>query len=433
MKEFISSNKWPLLAALAILCCLLLWRLWTRVRKYSPAKRAEKILEAIRNGRDIRIVYWSKSRRQFVKEIVTPESLKGVYMKAHDHARGITRKFNITRVREVVVYPHPALGSALIPPESHRSQHVMILSLLLVVAALLSYLRYDVRRSIFLTQDTLSSVPAREPSDTTRVFSNDSPVQASENESSHDVPGGISSGSEFSPLDARARSSRAYYDQAFALSTRGTASGGIDFSGVIEYCTKAIESDPYYAQAHCLRALARVMKGDFDGAITDSTKAVELNPRYSQAYYIRGGAHDEKGETDAAVADFTEAIRVNPQFADAFNARAWAQYRSGKFDAAIEDVNQAIQLNPKSANAYDTRGWTKYARGDKEGALADCSRAVQLDPQSAVGYNSQGLLHYITGEYNEALLAWNQTMELSPSAKANLKPWIEKAQERLRK
>jgi len=191
MKGFLLPDNAPLLlAALAILCCLLLWRLRKRVRRYSPAKRAEKILEALRERRDIRIIYWSKSRRQFVKEIVTPESLTGVHMKAHDHARGITRKFNITRIREVVVYPHPALGSALIPPESQRSVYVMILSLLLVVAALLCWLRYDVDRNDF-SAGTGSSAVLPERGGTSRALSNGSPTQAGENEVSKDVPGGV--------------------------------------------------------------------------------------------------------------------------------------------------------------------------------------------------------------------------------------------------
>lgn len=428
MNDFALTARPPLLwVAVALLFCLLLWRLTMRRRKYRPAKRAEKILEALRDRCDIRIVYWSDTQRRFVKEVVTPESLEGVYMNAHDQAQGITRKFNITRIREIVVYPHPALGSAMILRESQRNLYFAILSLLVVVAGLLGYLRYEFRPPILSASSQESSAVPTKRREASDPLSNSAPTQVVGNSFSNDVLGASTNGNEAGPLDARLRSSRAYYDQAYTLNAGG------DYDGVISYCTKAIDSDPYYAQAYCLRALAHAMKGELDVAITDSTKAVELNPRYSLAYYLRGGARDEKGESAAAVADYTEAIHINPQFADAYNARAWAQYRRGEFDPAIEDVNQAIQLNPKSANAYDTRGWTKFAIGDKDGALADCSRAVQLDPQSAVGYNSQGLLHYIAGEYDEAVLAWNQAVVLSPTVRDDLKPWIEKAREHLRR
>lgn len=406
---------------LLILVGVLLWRLMRRERNYPPAERVEKISEALREGRDVRIVYWSKSRKRFVKEIVTPESIDGSYMKALDHARGVTRKFKITRIKEIVVFPHPALGSALIPPESQRNVHVTIVVLLLVVAALVYWLHYDVQRNNFTFRTPEPATVGVGSARTGHALSNASPSQAGEKGLSEKVSGPVTNRRDATLIESRLRNSRGFYEQAVALNAKG------DFSGVIEYCTKAIESDSYYSQAYCLRALARVVKGDFNGAVSDSTKAVEFNPRYSQAYYIRGGARDERGESEAAIADYSEAIQINPQFSDAYNARAWAQYRRGNLEKAIEDVDQAILINPRSANAYDTRGWTKYSKGDKDGALADCGRAVQLDPQSAVGYSSQGLLHYIVGDYREAVLSWNKVIEMAPSSKSHLQPWIEKA------
>ncbi|MGD0652594.1 MAG: tetratricopeptide repeat protein [Verrucomicrobiia bacterium] len=419
-----NTSMSPILpVVLLILVGVLLWRLRKRERNYPPAERANKISEALREGRDVRIVYWSKSRKRFVREIVTPESLDGLYMKALDHARGVTRRFKITRIKEIVVFPHPALGSALIPQESQRNVHVMIVVLLLVVVALVYWLHYDVERNDFTFRTPEPATVGVGSARTGHALSNAFPSQAEDKGLSGKVSGPVTNRSDASLLESKLKNSRGFYEQAFALNAGG------DLRGVIEYCTKAIESDPYYAQAYCLRALARVVKGDFNGAITDSTKAIKLSPRYSQAYYIRGGARDERGESEAAIADYTEAIQINPQFSDAYNARAWAQYRRGDLEKAIEDVNQAILLNPRSANAYDTRGWTKYGKGDKDGALADCSRAVQLDPQSAVGYNSQGLLQYIVGDYRDAVLSWNKVIEMAPSSKSHLQPWIQKARD----
>jgi tetratricopeptide (TPR) repeat protein len=404
-----------------------LWWLRRRDRKYPAAERVEKISEALREGRDIRIVYWSKSRKRFIKEIVTPQSQDGSYMKAHDHARGINRKFKITRIKEIVVYPHPALGSALIPQESRRNVRVMILVLLLVVVTLLYWLHYDVQRNDFTFRNTESPTVGVSSTKTGHALSNASPSPADEKDPSEEVPASVTNHRDVSLLDSKLRSSRGYYEQALALTGEG------DLNGVIEYCTKAIELDRYYAEAYCLRGLARAMKRDLDGAITDNTMAIELNPRYSEAYSIRAGAHYDKGESEAAIADYTEAIQINPEFSDAYNGRAWAEYTRGNLERALEDVNQAIRLNPNSANAYDTRGWTKYAMGDKDGAIADCSRAVQLDPQSVVGYSSQGLLHYIVGEYRDAVLVWNKAIETSPSAKSHLDLWIEMARQRMAK
>lgn len=458
-----------LLAVLLAACAVFLWR-----RRRS--RRADEVSRSTTDEREVRIVSWSKSRIQFLREAFAPETHASPLPKAHDRGTGIDRKLNTTDIRDIAALPYPAVGSAVTPQEtSPRSLRVATVSttagrvtiayaeervprnwraamaaLLAILAVFLYALHRDrVRNDLTYTgaqssmagaqragmNANLSMVSRAAPGNATLMRTpagrgtdlSVAPKTTKTEARSTRVAATATNRNAATPLESRLKSSRAYYDQACLQNDKGAS------AEVIDYCTRAIQEDPYYAQAYCLRAMARVMSGDFKGTVADCSKAIEVNPRYIQAYYFRGGALDASGEMHAAIADYTKAIEFFPSFADAYNARAWSQYRLGDLDQALRDVNQAIHINSTSANAYDTRGWTKFAKGDKGGAVADCCRAVLLDRQGAVGYNSGGLLYYIAGEYGDALATWTQACQLDPSARVYLKPWMEKARELMTK
>ena len=217
-----NTSMSPILpVVLLILVGVLLWRLRKRERNYSPAERANKISEALREGRDVRIVYWSKSRKRFVKEIVTPESLDGLYMKAHDHARGITRRFKITRIKEIVVYPASRAGQRAdpsgIPEECARDDFraaacgggLALLASTMMLSAMTSHsgaqnrrrLGSELRERVMLFQTPLLRKPRRK-----RL--------------SEKVPGPVTNRSDVSPLESKLKNSRGLLRTGFCSECR---------------------------------------------------------------------------------------------------------------------------------------------------------------------------------------------------------------------
>ena len=82
------------------------------------------------------------------------------------------------------------------------------------------------------------------------------------------------------------------------------------------------------------------------------SKAIELNPFDAEAYNNRGFAYYKKGDYDYAIQDFDKAIQLNPYYAAAFNNRGNAYLYKGCHDRAIQDYNKAIQLKPDYALPY---------------------------------------------------------------------------------
>lgn len=164
-----------------------------------------------------------------------------------------------------------------------------------------------------------------------------------------------------------------------------------DLNKQIELYTKAIELNPYFAEAYNNRGLAYDDKGDSDKAIEDFTKAIEMNSNYAEAYYNRGIAYAHKGELDNAIKDFTKPIELNPNFAEAYNNRGSAYADKRDFDNAIEDYTKAIELNPNLAKAYHNRALCYIKLAEKETdkakakeyyqkALDDCITGLSLNP-----------------------------------------------------
>ena len=82
------------------------WR-QSRDRHYPEAERLEVLRAALESGSDVSMVYFSASRRELTRRVVTPRRLwqadSGLwYLSGLDHLRDAERTFRVGRIREVV-------------------------------------------------------------------------------------------------------------------------------------------------------------------------------------------------------------------------------------------------------------------------------------------------------------------------------------------
>ena len=84
--------------------------------------------------------------------------------------------------------------------------------------------------------------------------------------------------------------------------------------------------------------------GDWQGAIADYTKAIEINPYDADAYNNRGNARKNLGDKEGAIADYNKAIEINPYDAAAYGNRGLLYYELVDRQRAISDMQKAAQL-----------------------------------------------------------------------------------------
>ena len=156
-----------LAAFLSVLCAAFIWRL-----RKGRNRRADEASETPGEPQEVRIIAWSKSRIQFLREAFAPETRIGLPMSARDPVRRIDRKLNVTDVTNIAVLS-PVVGGTVTSEERSpkslrvatvsttvamvtiayaeervpRNWRVAIAALLLVVAASLYVLERDAARN----------------------------------------------------------------------------------------------------------------------------------------------------------------------------------------------------------------------------------------------------------------------------------------------
>ncbi|MDO8735131.1 MAG: tetratricopeptide repeat protein, partial [Elusimicrobiota bacterium] len=98
------------------------------------------------------------------------------------------------------------------------------------------------------------------------------------------------------------------------------------------------------------------VKSNQQKAIECFTKAIESNPNYAEAYNSRGSVYLDLKQNETALNDFCTAIKIDPKLADAYNNRGTVYYQKKMFNKAIRDYTKAIEINPQFADAYYNRG-----------------------------------------------------------------------------
>ena len=118
------------------------------------------------------------------------------------------------------------------------------------------------------------------------------------------------------------------------------------------------------AHAYHVQGQKQYRANDYKEAIALFDKAIQLNPYVADAYYNRGLAKFRLGESE--------------------NARENAQKARELYQEAINDYTQTIKIIPNHFRAYNNRGHAKKALGQGEAAQADFKKAKALLSQETL-------------------------------------------------
>ena len=186
------------------------------------------------------------------------------------------------------------------------------------------------------------------------------------------------------------------------------------YKEAIKAFTKALETNPRFANAYYSRGTVWVYKGDYDSAIADYNRALEINPHLAKAYYNRGNVWNYKGNYDSAIADYNGALEINSRYAKAYSGRGVAWASKGNYDSAIADYNRALEINPRLADAYYNMGNAWNYKGNYDSAIADYNGALEINSRYAKAYSGRGVAWASKGNYDSAIADFNRALEINP-------------------
>lgn len=127
------------------------------------------------------------------------------------------------------------------------------------------------------------------------------------------------------------------------------------------------------------QSLAR--SGKIEDALAAFDRALDLDPYNAQAFYQRGLLYQTERQHQLAVADFTSANGLMPQWVDPLVGRAVSYLATDKVREAASDLDEAVQADPQNGQAWVARGVAYERLGDKTKAAGSFARALAIRPK----------------------------------------------------
>jgi tetratricopeptide (TPR) repeat protein len=224
------------------------------------------------------------------------------------------------------------------------------------------------------------------------------------------------------------RTNPAYAQAHFNLAVTLEGQGKVERS-IVHY-TKAVRAKPDYAQAHYYLAKALEGQGKVEQFLVHYTKAVRAKPDYAQAHNDLGVALAKLGRFNRAVGHLSDALRIDPDFAEAHNNLGLALTAQENPQEAISHYREALRINPQYADAHHNLGIVLAGQGGLQQAVDHYSEALRINPDLAEAYNDLGIALARQGKLDEAIARFSEALRLKPDfslARDNLGLALEKA------
>ncbi len=182
---------------------------------------------------------------------------------------------------------------------------------------------------------------------------------------------------------------------------------------------------------HYLRAIAayhNMTKDDVTEADLHLTKAIETEPGFANAHALLGLCHAHIGmngwvrparqafKKARRAAD--EAVRLAPSSPETNHALSFVLRVTGETEQAITAARRAIALNPNYADAFSALGHALIFQGDLEDGLAACQRAARSNPRDTRGsllHDAMGHAYFMLGDYGLAIEVSKKGLHQDPS------------------
>ena len=133
-----------------------------------------------------------------------------------------------------------------------------------------------------------------------------------------------------------------------------------DYRQAVENFTRAIESDPDFAEAYSIRAMCFQDLGEDQKELQDREAVVRLRPHDYYAYTSRALLYEILSNYEEALRDFTQAIELAPEKIAPIFLRGQAYEDLGRYQDAIQDYSRVIELNRKYSGSTIFRSGEKY-------------------------------------------------------------------------
>ncbi len=154
---------------------------------------------------------------------------------------------------------------------------------------------------------------------------------------------------------------------------------------VITHLSKALETDPNYADALEWRTRAYLENKEKDKALQDAIRFQKIYPKKEAAIFVLARAQDATGDFEAAILNYNQLIAAYPEKTEYINNRGVIYFNKLKrFEEAKADFEAAIRIHPDNGSYYLNLSRCYYMLNNipeaKKNALRGQELGETLDP-----------------------------------------------------
>jgi len=202
---------------------------------------------------------------------------------------------------------------------------------------------------------------------------------------------------------------------------------------VMRICSRAVQIDPYYAQAWALLALAQSSlrydfgRSEIDDGFAAAHTALSIDPTVAEAHCARVRRFDELGRHDEADIEIEKALRLSPDSWEVNKEAGRVRKLRRDIDRATEHYEKVVEVMDSDFHAWALLVTCYQARGERQKILhaadkmvSEAERALRQDPSngSALGIVAGG--YAILGDVDRAREWIERAMLIDPD-NANMK------------
>ncbi|KAI8804058.1 hypothetical protein BJ742DRAFT_826275 [Cladochytrium replicatum] len=171
----------------------------------------------------------------------------------------------------------------------------------------------------------------------------------------------------------------------------------------------------------------------YENALTDLTRAIQYDPFNADAYWYRHQVYLKRGHIEAGIRDLDSITETNKQHFGAFQAKAKIYQLIGAIKLAIVNYSQVIKLKPDDPDGYYQRACLFEAENETVYANEDFKTVRQLDPSNEHAIRNLAVYSFERQLWEDAIQAFTKLIRLHPDegspfafrgrAYANLAQW----------
>lgn len=165
--------------------------------------------------------------------------------------------------------------------------------------------------------------------------------------------------------------------------------------------SKALEVNPFHAEAYLVRGVLELSDGQMGKAVTSLERSIELDPSSLRARGLLAACHFLRADEAAVKAAEAAALAVNPKGAEFYATIATTIESKFRYKEAVQFCDRALAVDPEYWPAYYTLANNCLRTGEMERGREYLQKSWDHDRFNVWVFNTRALLRHMDSHYQE--------------------------------